>query len=124
MDIFGGASQPVHYTRVDGATVYKDFCNTIKDKGGAGEVYRQSAEAMSEALFDMGTEQLYTATGGKQNQRKTLPKEAQKAFIVGETVANHDLKVKDIKGSQNKKNEQIVDSVRESGQKARKLFPW
>ncbi|HAG81235.1 MAG TPA: hypothetical protein DCL61_08690 [Cyanobacteria bacterium UBA12227] len=97
---------------------------TIKEKGGTQDVYAQSTEAISEELFDMGTKELYTATGGTRHQRHTLPKEAQKAFIVGETVANHDLKVKDIKGSQNQKNEQIVDSVRESGQKARKLFPW
>jgi hypothetical protein len=66
----------------------------------------------------------FSVTGAKKGDRSTLPKEAQKAYIVGETVATHDLKVKDIKGSQQQKNLKIVDSVRDSSQKARGLFPW
>lgn len=70
------------------------------------------------------THELYDATGGKRNDRSTLPKEAQKAFIVGETVANHDLNAKTISGNQARRDELITDSTRESGKKVRRLLPW
>ena len=79
---------------------------------------------MSLSLFDLKTNELYKATGGVKNKRKTLPKEAQKALMSGETVANHDLKSQEIQGSPSQKNQQIVQSVSNSGKKVRKLFPW
>ena len=79
---------------------------------------------MTRSLFDCNTKELYQGTGAKKGDRSTLPNEAQKAYIVGETVATHDLKAKDIQGSQQQKNLKIVDSVRDSSQKARGLFPW
>lgn len=113
-----------NYEQVDGAAVNKDLNKTIQEKGGTGQVFARSAEAMSLSLFDLKTNELYKVTGGVKNQRKTLPKEAQKALIAGETVANHDLKSQDIQGSPSQKNQRIVQSVSNSGKKVRKLFPW
>ena len=122
--MFGDSKELKRYQRVDGAIVNKDLNWTIQSKGGTGRVFYRSAEAMSESLFDMNTDKLYETTGGKKNRRETLPKEAQKAFIVGETVANFELKDKEIEGSTSQKNQQIVESISSSGKKARRLLPW
>lgn len=100
MELFGGSQALAPHERVDGATVRKDLTNTIQGKGGSLKAHRDATIAMSKELFDMKPNELYDATGGKRNDRSTLPKEAQKAFIVGETVANHDLKAKNISGNQ------------------------
>lgn len=113
-----------NYKRVDGATVNKDLNKTIKEKGGTGTVYPDCANAMCESLFDMKPDELYKATGAKKNQRSTLPKEAQKAFISGEAIANYELREQDIQGTSSQKNQQIVRSVSNSGRKVRKLLPW
>lgn len=123
-DLFGGSQALTPHKRVDGATVRKDFESTIKAKGGSQRAYRDATNALTEELFDMKTHELYDATGGKRNDRSTLPKEAQKAYIVGETVANHDLKAKNVSGNQAQRDEEITDSVRDSGKKVRGLFPW
>ncbi len=124
LDLFGNSVELRSRERVDGATVRNDFTKAIQDKGGDEKAQRDSTEAMTRELFDCNTKELYQGTGAKKGDRSTLPKEAQKAYIVGETVATHDLKAKDIKGSQQQKNLKIVDSVRDSSQKARGLFPW
>jgi hypothetical protein len=124
LELFGNSTELTKRERVDGATVRNDFTRTIQDKGGDEKAQRDSTEAMTRELFDCNTKELYQGTGSKRGDRSTLPKEAQKAYIVGETVATHDLKAKDIKGSQPQKNSQIVDSVRSSSQKVRGLFPW
>lgn len=124
LDLFGGSQGLTKRERVDGAIVNKDLNRTIKQKGGSGGVYRRSTEAMTNELFDVGTDELYEATGGTKNQRGTLPKAAQKAFIVGESVADFDLKETDVQGNSRQKNEQIVDSVKKSGKKVRKWLPW
>ncbi len=80
---------------------------------------------MTEELFGCQPEELYDGTGGKRGDRSTLPKEVQKAYIVGETVATHDLHSTTIKGStQDEKNAEIADTVRQSSKKTRRLFPW
>ncbi|MCA1990889.1 MAG: hypothetical protein LDL41_02415 [Coleofasciculus sp. S288] len=111
--------------RVDGAVVNRDFREAIHQKGGDGQCQVDSSVAMSQELFDMNPRQLYQQTGGKPYDRSTLPKEAQKAFIVGETVATHDLNTKEIKGvSQQEVNGEITDTVRGSAKKVRNLLPW
>ena len=124
LDLFSGSQDLAKHERVDGSVVNKDLNRTIQKKGGSGRVYAESAEAMTNELFDVGTEELYDATGGTKNRRNTLPKAAQKAFIMGESVADFDLREKEIEGKPHQKNEQIVDSVKQSGEKVRKLFPW
>ena len=116
---------PVRSERVDGAVVNKDFRQAIERKGGDGQCQTDSSVAMSQELFDMNPRQLYHRTGGKAYDRSTLPKEAQKALIAGETIATHDVNGKEIEGhSQREVNIEITDTVRESGRKARGLFPW
>jgi hypothetical protein len=116
---------PVKRERVDGAVVNRDFREAIHHKGGDGQCQADSSVAMSQELFDMNPRQLYQQTRGKPYDRSTLPKEAQKAFIVGETVATHELNIKEIKGiSQQDVNVEITDTVRGSAKKVRKLLPW
>jgi hypothetical protein len=124
MDLFGGSQALTPHERVDGAIVNRDLNKTIKNKGGSKDVYAKSAEALSRELFDVGSEELYERTGGRKNDRSSLPKPAQKAFMVGEIKADLDLQQKDIKGEPVQRNKEIVDSVRESGKEARKWFPW
>ncbi|MCP2728439.1 hypothetical protein [Limnofasciculus baicalensis] len=110
--------------RVDGAIVRQDFNKAIEDKGGDKEAHAKSTVALTEELFDCKPKTLYQETRAKQGDRSTLPKEVQKAYIVGEIVATHELNAKEITGNQEERNQEIVDSVRDSGQKARQLFPW
>lgn len=56
--------------------------------------------------------------------RSTLPQDVQTAYIVGETVASHDLKAAEVQGNQRQRNEQIEASVEESSEKVKGLFPW
>jgi len=80
---------------------------------------------MTEELFGCQPEELYDGTGSKRGDRSTLSKEAQKAYIVGETVATHNLRSTTIKGStQDDKNAEIADTVRQSSRKTKGLFPW
>lgn len=45
--------------------------------------------------------------------------------MTGEIVATHDLKSRAIQGrTQGQIHSEIVGSVRDSGKKVRKLFPW
>ncbi len=124
LELFGSSQALTKRERVDGATVRRDFNQAIKDSGGNTEAQAKSTVAMTEELFGCKPKTLYEQTGAKEGDRSTLPEEAQKAYIVGETVATHDLKAKEITGNQQQKNQQIVDSVRDSGKKARRLFPW
>ncbi|MBD2093236.1 hypothetical protein H6F67_25665 [Microcoleus sp. FACHB-1515] len=113
------------HERVDGAVVNKDFRKAIEHQGGDDRAQIDSATAMSNELFDVSPAQLYRATGGRAFDRSTLPKDAQKAFIVGETIATYDLNGQEIQDtSQREINNKITDTVRESGKKAREFFPW
>jgi hypothetical protein len=103
LDLFGNSTELTRRERVDGATVRNDFTKTIQDKGGDEKAQRDSTEAMTRALFDCNTQELYQGTGARKGDRSTLPKEAQKAYIVGETVATHDLKPKTLKGANSKR---------------------
>jgi len=118
-----GTSQPVR-SRVDGATVRQDFTQTIKDKGGDSNAQAASTEKMTEVILGCGTHELYQATNAKRGDRATLPQDVQTAYIVGETVASHDLKAAEVQGNQRQRNEQIEASVEESSEKVKGLFPW
>lgn len=125
MDLLGTSQPLTPYERVDGATVRNDFTKEIKNKGGDEKAHRNSTVAMTEELFGCQPNELYDSTGGRRGDRSTLPKEAQKAYIVGETIATHDLRATEIKGnSQAEKNFEITETVRESSKKTRGLFPW
>ena len=116
---------PIKPQKVDGSVVNRDFRKAIQVKGGDEQCQIDSSVAMSQEWFDTNPRQLYQRAGGKAYRRSTLPKEAQKAFIVGETIATHELNEKKIHNqTQHEVNREITDTVRQSGKKARKLFPW
>lgn len=79
---------------------------------------------MTQELFDMGSRGLYETTGGKLNDRSTLPKAAQKAITATEIRAGCELESKDIQGSQRQKDQQIVASVKASSKANRQWLPW
>lgn len=124
LDLLNSSSQPIR-GRVDGAVIRKDFTRAIQESGGDDQAHANSTAGMTRELFDCEVKDLYRETGGKRGDRTTLPAEAQKAYMVGETVATHDLKqAGKFDGNQQQVNRQIEDTVVDSSRKARKLFPW
>ncbi|NEQ34200.1 MAG: hypothetical protein F6K04_24970 [Leptolyngbya sp. SIO4C5] len=79
---------------------------------------------MTRSLFGCGTNELYQETKGRRGDRTTLPQDAQSAYIVGETAATHRLKATEIQGSKRQKHEQIVDTVADSTEQVKGIFPW
>lgn len=123
-----GDSQPLtRHERVDGKTVFNDFTKAVKAAGGSNKAYPQAVRAETQALFDCGVDQLYEETGAKKGHRSTLPKEAQKAYMVSEALSTHqlnqELKGKN-QGSQRQKDKRIVDNVQETANTVRKWLPW
>jgi hypothetical protein len=110
--------------KTTGQDIRNDFTDTVKSKGGSRDAIAKSTEKMTHNLFDCGTDQLYEETGGKKGDRTSLPRDAQTAYGVGETIARHDLNQTDISGNQQQRDTQIVDTVDDSSKRVRKLFPW
>ena len=124
LDLLNSSSQPIR-GRVDGAIIRKDFTRAIQEGGGDDQAQANSTAGMTRELFDCEVRDLYRETGGKRGDRTSLPAEAQKAYMVGETVATHDLKqAGKFDGNQQQVNRQIEDTVVDSSKKVRKLFPW
>lgn len=123
-----GSSQPLaRRERVDGATVFKDFTKSIKDAGGSNRAIPRSVEAETQELFDCDTAQLYEQTEGKKGDRTSLPKEAQKAYMVNETLAKHEIdfsKESDYTSNQDERDGRIVETVRAVSKNTRKWLPW
>lgn len=127
IDLFGNSQALTPHERVDGATVKKDFDKAIKDCGGSKQAHANAVEAETRELFGCGTKELYEGTGGKRGDRSSLPADAQKAYIVTETVAtnrlNRDRNSIDV-GSQSYVDEKIVDTVRDTAKETKGFFPW
>ncbi|MDY6786131.1 MAG: hypothetical protein SW833_26895 [Cyanobacteriota bacterium] len=124
LDLFDNSQSLPKRQRVDGLTIRKGFTRSIQDKGGDRKCQAKATEALTEEVLGCTTRELYARTKAKLSDRSSLPERAQEALVVGEVVATHDLKVREVSGAQEERNEQIVDSVRCSGRKTRKLFPW
>jgi hypothetical protein len=128
LNLLDNSSQPLApRERVDGATVYKDFTQSIKDAGGSNKVIPNVVKAETQELFDCTVDQLYKGTGARQGDRSTLPKEAQKAYMVNETVAKHELdRTQDCDDSNNQaeRDGRIVETVRSVSKTTRKWLPW
>ena len=123
-----GDSQPLtRRERVDSATINKDFTKAIQQAGGSSRAYPRAVRAETEELFDCGVDELYEETGGRKGDRATLPKEAQKAYMVNETISahrlNHDVRGNN-QGSQRQQDDQVVDTVRDTAIHVRKWLPW
>jgi hypothetical protein len=114
----------VQQERVDGAIVNKNFNKAIKDSGGSNTAYGRAVQAETQELFDCDVEQLYQETGGRKGDRSTLPKEAQKAYIVNETLSTHRLNDTDYQGSQRQKDNEIVEDVADTARSVRRWLPW
>ena len=113
--------------RVDGAIVNRRFNGAIKSNGGAGDVYRDSASAETQELFDCDVFDLYKATGGKMNERSTLPQPAQEAYMVNESLTANELErlVGTLGGEdQDEVNDAIVGVVRQQSKNTRRWLPW
>jgi hypothetical protein len=99
----------------------------VKDAGGSDRTYARAVRAETEELFDCGVDELYENTGAKKGDRTSLPKEAQKAYMVSETISahrlNHDVSGEN-RGSQKQKDEAIVETVRDTAENVRKWLPW
>ena len=113
--------------RVDGATTFRRFTDTIKANGGDEDCYSKVVITETNELFGCGVRELYKATGGKPNRRDTLPHEAQQAYMVNETLSAYELERMEgtIGGeSQKEVNEKIDAVVREQSKQTRKWLPW
>ncbi|MEP1075181.1 hypothetical protein NDI52_07215 [Leptolyngbya sp. PL-A3] len=123
-----GDSQPLtRHERVDSATVNKDFTKAIKEAGGSDRAYPRAVRAETEQLFGCGVDELYESTGGSKGDRSTLPKEAQKAYMVSETLSAHRLH-EEVKGnnhgSQRQKDDRVVETVKDTATHVRNWLPW
>lgn len=116
-------SKPVR-SRVDGTILRKDFSRAIQDKGGDSRTQAHATERMNRSLFGCGTDELYQETKGRHGDRTTLPQDAQSAYIVGETAATHRLKATSIEGNQRQKHQLIVETVTNTSERVKSVFPW
>lgn len=123
-----GDSQPLTpRERVDGACTNKDFSRAIKDAGGSDRAYARAVRAETQELFDCGVDELYEGTGGKKGDRSSLPRDAQKAYMVSETLSTYRIRGEHMdsdQGSQSKRDAEIVESVRDTAEHVRKWLPW
>lgn len=99
-----------------------DFTQAIQDAGGSHRAYAKAIRAETQELFDCSVDELYEATGGKKGDRSTLPKEAQKAYMVSETLATHQLR--DTRTPNTSPDTHIVKTVAKTAQQVRHWLPW
>jgi hypothetical protein len=112
------------HQRVDGATVYKDFTKSVKEAGGSDRAIPRAVQAETQELFACNVNELYEETGGKVGDRASLPTEAQKAYMVNETLSKYVLDKGTQTGNQKQTDETIVEVVKEVARETRKWFPW
>ena len=127
LSLLGESQSLMRHERVDSATVNKDFTQAIQQAGGSSRAYPRAVRAETERLFDCTVDELYEETGGRKGDRSTLPKEAQKAYMVSETLASHRLK-RNLEGNnqgvQRQRDAQIVETVKDTATNVRKWLPW
>lgn len=124
LDLFHSSQELTKHERVDGATVYKDFQQSMLDKKVSAEGRRKAVVAETQELFDCTIDELYQGTGGKKGDRSSLPKEAQKAYLVNETIATHRINDSECSGSQKQRDDQVIETVRGTAEHTRRWFPW
>lgn len=120
MSLIGSSQALTQHERVDSATVNKDFTQAIKQAGGSPRAFPRAVRAETQALFDCGVDELYEETGGRKGDRSTLPKEVQKAYMVSETLAAHRLNA----CGGGKRDQEIVETVRDTAEHVRTWLPW
>lgn len=127
LSLLGDSQALTRHERVDSATVNKDFTQAIQEAGGSNRAYPRAVRAETKELFDCGVDELYEQTGGRKGDRSTLPKEAQKAYMVSETLSahrlNHEVRGNN-HGSQRQKDDHVVEAVQDTATHVRKWLPW
>ncbi len=126
LDIFGNSQNLSERQRLDGKIVHKDFQNAIKSSGGSQAAYPRAVQTETQELFDCNVKQLYNQLGGREGDRSTLPKDVQKAYAATEIRASYELKATSDSFSRHpeQRDDQIVETVRESAKQTRKWLPW
>jgi hypothetical protein len=124
LDLFNSSQELTKHERVDGAIVYKDFQQSMLDKKVSAEGRRKAVVVETQELFDCTIDELYKGTRGKKGDRSSLPREAQKAYLVNETIATHRINDSEYSDSQKQQDDQVVETVRETAEQTRKWFPW
>jgi hypothetical protein len=125
--LLGDSQQLTRHERVDSATVNKDFTQAIQNAGGSSRAYPRAVRAETRELFDCGVDELYETTGGRKGDRSTLPKEAQKAYMVSETLSTHRLNQEvqeNNHGSQRQKDDRVVETAQDTATHVRRWLPW
>lgn len=95
--------------------------------GGYGQVSQEAIVEATREIFDCWVSELYEGTGGKRNDRSTLPQAAQEAYMVNESSSSNELErlIGTIGGeSQDEVNDQIKAVVREQSKQTRRCLPW
>jgi len=124
LDLFGNSQDLAQSERVDGAIVNRDFNAAIRNAGGSGRCHGRAVQGETQELFDCDVDQLYEATGGRKGDRTTLPQDAQKAYMVNETISAHRLNGTDYEGTQQQQDNAIVADVTDTARHVRSWFPW
>lgn len=99
----------------------------MHDAGGDRRTYSKAIRVETQELFDCGVDELYEATGGRKGDRSTLPKEAQKAYMVSETLAGYrlrELESPSLSASEPRDDHQIVETVRDTSKSICRWLPW
>ena len=111
--------------RVDRAEVLQDFQDEIQKNGGSKRAYPLAIDAETRELFGCTTQELYQGVGGKLNNRDTLPRSAQKAYMHNEIDCTQQLKQRGRpQGSQGQRDRTIVHTVRERSKQNKRLWEW
>lgn len=113
--------------RSTGVTVFRKFTDSIKSNGGDADAIIDSITVETEELFGCSVRELYQATGGKKNDRSTLPEIVQRSYIANEAISSFELERMEgsIGGNdQQETNERITGTVRDVSKKTRKWLPW
>ena len=107
--------------------MFRKFTDSIKANGGDADAIIDSITVETEELFGCSVRELYQATGGKKNDRSTLPEIVQRSYIANEALSSFELERMEgtIGGDdQDEVNDRINAVVKERSKKTRKWLPW
>lgn len=125
LDLFGNSQDITPHEVVDVRTSTRDLNEALKQKGGDRDCFINTANAITEETFSCQPKELYKATNARQNDRTSLPKEAQKALISVQTVVTHAVTSHEVQSAtQSEINSELTDKSREVAKEHRKFLPW
>jgi hypothetical protein len=125
LDLFGNSQALTTHEVVDIRTSTKDLNDALKRKGGDRDCFINTAIAITEETLGCTPKELYKATDSKENDRTSLPKDAQKALISAQTVVTYAIDTHPVKSTaQESINTELTDKSRQVSQEHRRLLPW